>query len=163
MDVNGLICKSSTILTRLFFINPDKRSAVMTKISIFLSLFVLLSIIAGIMSACSPAITYDEQTVRAYADHETEVTLQGLSEANLEKYTLYGDAKFKAAVTQQKLDQLKPNMDEELGNFVSIQFKSIETQGKYIIVHYQANYTKSEVGVRMVFDHDHMVAGQWFE
>ena len=131
---------------------------------------ILLSLLASIMIStilgmitCAPAVTYDEQEVRDYAYPATVTTLEGLSEGNLEKYTQYGNAEFKKAVTQEMLDKMKPNMDEELGDFVSIQFKSIETQGKYIIVHYQAQYTKGEVGVRMVFDQDHLVAGQWFE
>jgi hypothetical protein len=131
---------------------------------------ILLSLLACIMiftivgiAACTPTVTYDEQEVRDYAYPATVTTLEGLSEGNLAKYTQYGNAEFKAAVTQKMLDELKPNMDDELGNFVSIKFKSIEAKGKYIIVHYQAEYTKSEVGVRMVFDQDHLVAGQWFE
>jgi hypothetical protein len=123
---------------------------------------ILLFSICGII-ACAPAITYDEAEVRAFADPETETTLQGLSENDLKKYTEYGNAEFKAAVTQKMLDELKPNMDDELGKFVSIKFKSIEAKDTYIIVHYQAKYTKSEVGVRMVFDQAHLVAGQWFE
>jgi hypothetical protein len=39
----------------------------------------------------------------------------------------------------------------------------LEEQGSYILVHYRAKYEKGEAGIRMVFDEDHLVAGQWFE
>ena len=42
-----------------------------------------------------------------YASEETEVTMQGLSEGSLEKYTRYGSPEFKAAVTQEILDKCK--------------------------------------------------------
>jgi hypothetical protein len=119
-------------------------------------------IISG-LTACQPPVNYDEAAIRAYADPATEITLQGLSEGNLEKYTQYGNAEFKAAVTQKILDTLKPNMDEQLGTYVSREFLRIDGQGEYIFVHYNVKYSKSEVGVRMVFDKDHLVAGQWFE
>jgi hypothetical protein len=135
----------------------------MRKAELLSLLVALLIVIIAAPTGCAPSITYDEAEVRAYTDPRTETTLQGLSEGDLAKYTEYGNSEFKAAVTQKMLDELKPNMDEELGDFVSIQFKSIDTKGNYIIVHYNAKYTKSEVGVRMVFDQDHLVAGQWFE
>jgi hypothetical protein len=98
-----------------------------------------------------------------YAGVATETTLQGLSEDNLEKYTQYGNADFKAAVTQEILDTTAAQINSQLGTYESKEFLSVEVQGPYTIVHYKAKYTKGEIGVRMVFDTEHLVAGQWFE
>lgn len=107
--------------------------------------------------------TGTEAAIRAYADPATTTTLQGLSEDNLAKYTQYADAQFKAAVTQPVLDQTYAQINGQLGAFKSITFLSTEEQQGYTIVHYRATYAKGETGVRMVFDADHKVAGQWFE
>jgi hypothetical protein len=98
-----------------------------------------------------------------YARVATETTLQGLSEDNLEKYTEYGDAQFKEAVTQEILDAASAQIGSQLGAYESVEFLSVEKQSEYTIVHYKAKYAKGEVGVKMVFDADHLVAGQWFE
>jgi len=89
--------------------------------------------------------------------------LQGLSENNLAKYTQYGNAELKAAVTQEILDKATLQINSQLGAYESKEFLRTEEQGGYTIVHYKAKYTKGEVGIRMVFDKDHLVAGQWFE
>jgi hypothetical protein len=98
-----------------------------------------------------------------YAGVATDVTLQGLSEDDLEKYTRYADDQFKDAVIQQILDATSKQINSQLGAYESIEFVSVETQDEYTVVHYKAKYAKGEVGVRMVFDADHLVAGQWFE
>jgi hypothetical protein len=112
-------------------------------------------------TASQPAAT--ETGEPDYARVATETTLQGLSEDNLEKYTRYADEQFKAAVTQQILDTTSKQINSQLGAYESVEFLSVEKQGEYTIVHYKAKYTRGEVGVRMVFDADHLVAGQWFE
>jgi len=115
-------------------------------------------------SPSSPTVTNPEpEAIRAYADPATQTTLQGLSENNLAKYTQNANAQFKAAITQEVLDKTSTQINSQLGNFISITFLSTEKQNAYTIVHYRAKYSKSEVGVRMVFDQDHLVAGQWFE
>ena len=67
-------------------------------------LVILLTIVSG-ATACtsSPSVTSGESAIRAYADPATEMTLQGMSENNLAKYTEYGNFEFKAAVTQEIL------------------------------------------------------------
>jgi len=132
---------------------------------------VTLTLISGAMACKSSSTTTtssttasgDESVVRAYADKATEITLQGLSEDNLSKYTQYGNAAFKAALTQQVLDTTSTQINSQLGSYKSITFLSYEEQQGYIIVHYKAQYSKGETGVKMVFDADHLVAGQWFE
>jgi hypothetical protein len=127
-------------------------------------LIVLLTILGGAVSCqSSSSSNIDESAVRAYADPATETTLQGLSENNLAKYTQYGNPEFKAAVTQEILDEAAAKISGQLGAYESKEFLRIEEQGGYIIVHYRAEYEKGEVGIRMVFDQDHLVAGQWFE
>ncbi len=127
-------------------------------------LVILLTIISGPIackSGSSPAS--DESAIRDYADPATETTLQGLSESNLAKYTQYANSEFKAAVTQEILDKTATQIDSQLGNYVSKEFLRIEEQDGYTIVHYKAKYSKGEMGIRMVFDKNHLVAGQWFE
>jgi len=127
-------------------------------------LVVALALVAG-AAGCgsgSPS-TLDEGEVRAYADPATETTLQGLSEANLDKYVQNGNAEFKSAVTQDLLDQVAAQVAANLGSYVSIEFLRMEQVEGYIIVHYKAHYTEGEVGVRMTFDGDGLVAGQFFE
>ena len=123
----------------------------------------LLIILAGVIACSSPSSNLDETAIRAYADPATEVTLQGLSENDLEKYTRYGNSEFKAAVTQEVFDSAVAKINSQLGSYESKEFLRINEQNGYIIVHYKAKYTKGEVGIRMVFDRDQLVAGQWFE
>jgi hypothetical protein len=130
---------------------------------ISLPVFVLTLLVGVIACESNQSSTLDENTVRAYADPATETTLQGLSENNLAKYTQYGNAVFKAALTQEALDTASAQINSQFGAFKSKEFLSVEEQEGYIIVHYKAKYDKGEVGVRMVFDNDHLVAGQWFE
>lgn len=104
-----------------------------------------------------------EAAIRAYADPATVTTLQGLSENNLAKYTEDADAQFKAALTQTKFEQVYAQINNQLGTFESATFLSTEKQQGYTVVHYQATYSKQAIGVRMVFDQDHLVAGQFFE
>ena len=122
----------------------------------------LVLIISGVI-ACAPAITYDETEVRAYADPATETTLQGFSEGNLAKYTQYGNAQFKEAVTQQIFDDMIQELGSKFGSYVSKDFMKTRSYQDYILVYYKAKFTRVEVTVRMVFDQDHLVAGQWFE
>jgi hypothetical protein len=114
----------------------------------------------------SPATTEPADTETGepeYARMSTEVTLQGLSEKDLEKYTQHANDQFKAAVTQQILDTAAAQINSKYGAYESVEFISVETQDEYTVVNYKAKYTGGEVGVRMVFDADHLVAGQWFE
>ncbi len=137
----------------------------MRKIIGLVSLLVVLLILISGPIACtsnsSPAS--DESAIRDYADPATETILQGLSESNLAKYTQNTNSEFKAAVTQEILDKTATQINSQLGNYASKEFLRIEEQEGYIIVHYTAKYTKGEVGIKMVFDKDHLVAGQWFE
>ncbi len=126
---------------------------------IMVPVFILGTISCKSSSSASP----DENSVRAYADPATETTLQGLSENSLSKYVKYGNAEFKAAVTQQILDTTVAQISDQLGTYVSKEYLRFEEQEGYIIVHYTAEFTKGDVGIRMVFDRDHKVAGQWFE
>ena len=123
----------------------------------------LLIILAGVIACSSLSSNLDETAIRAYADPATEVTLQGLSENDLEKYTRYGNSEFKAAVTQEVFDSAVAKINSQLGSYESKEFLRINEQNGYIIVHYKAKYAKGEVGIRMVFDRDQLVAGQWFE
>ena len=138
----------------------------MRKIVGLVSLLVILLIIISGSVACksSSSPASDEGAIRDYADPATETTLQGLSENNLAKYTQNANLEFKAAVTQEILDE----RGNQLGNYDSKEFLRFEEQEGYIIVHYKATYTESEwesyeVGIRMVFDKDHLVADQGFE
>lgn len=125
---------------------------------------ILLSLIgSGFACQSNTPSPLNESDVRAYADPATETTLQALSENDLTKYTQYGNAEFKAAVTNKVMDETAPLITSRLGNYVSREFLSAEKYQDYIIVHYKAKYTKGETGIRMVFDKDHLVAGQWFE
>jgi hypothetical protein len=104
----------------------------------------------------------DDSAVRAYADAETETTLRGLSENNLAKYTQYGNPAFKAAVTQDVFDKTVAQINSQLGVYVSKEFQSTEIQQGYTVVYYRAKYTNADVNVKMVFDANHQVAGQFF-
>jgi hypothetical protein len=129
-----------------------------------LILVIACGLMTGLASCQSDKSTSPEtDAIRAYADPATETTLQGLSEKDLEKYTRHGNGEFKAAVTQEILTQAADQIETQLGSFSTIEYLRTETQDGYTIVHYRAKYTKGEIGVRMVFDAYHLVAGQWFE
>jgi hypothetical protein len=137
---------------------------VMKTLKLTAILVVALALVAG-AAGCdtgSPS-SLNETEVRAYADPATETTLQGLSEANLEKYVQNGNAEFKAAVTQDPVDQVAAQVAGSLGSYVSIDFLRMEQVEGYVVVHYKTHYTEGEVGVRIAFDGDGLVAGQFFE
>jgi hypothetical protein len=128
----------------------------------FMPIFLLALLGASIIGCGSPTKTAAVPEPD-YARTETETTLQGLSEDDLAKYTRYGDEGFKAAVTQDVLDKAAGPLNDQFGAYESLEYLSTETQGPYTIVHYKAKFAKGELGIRMVFDQDHLVAGQWFE
>jgi hypothetical protein len=142
-----------------------KESRTMIKLFKLMPLvIVILALLGGAVGCKSGSTTNPEQdAILAYADPATETTLQGLSKNNLAKYTQYGSAEFKAAVTQEILDPVAAQINSQLGAYKSKEFLRTEEYQGYIIVHYKAKYEKGEVGVRMVFDTDHLVAGQFFE
>jgi hypothetical protein len=137
----------------------------MIKTTGLISLTVILLSILGGAIACksSPPPIADEGAIRAYADPATETTLQGMSESDLAKYTEHGNAEFKAVVTQEMLNEAASQIGGQLGAYVSKEFLKSEEQDGYTIVHYKAKYENGEMGIRMVFDQDHFVVGQWFE
>ena len=134
-------------------------------LSRLMTVLAISPIIAVATVACEPKPpqTTDVNAIRAYADPATETTLQGLSEADFAKYVQYGNADFKAALTQERFDQTVAPINAQLGRYLSKEFSRTEEQQGYTIVHYEAKFEKAEVGVRMVFDKDQKVAGQWFE
>lgn len=137
----------------------------MKKSYILIPILVILSVLIAGTSACKSgsSSTIDEDTVLAYADPAAETTLQGLSEGNLNKYSEHGNAEFKAAVTQETFDKVADQIENQLGTYVSKEFLSIEEIQGYIVVHYKVKYTKGNIGARLAFDKDHLVAGQYFE
>jgi hypothetical protein len=129
-----------------------------------LSLLSILFMIIGGATACvSTGTPVDETAIRAYADPITDATLKGLSANSLSDYVKSGNAAFKAAVTQSVFDKAVSQINGQLGSYVSVSFLRGEEKDGYVIVHYKATYTKGDVGVRMIFDKDHLLAGQWFE
>ena len=139
----------------------------MKRISGLTTMAVALMGLALIGAACTsksgPTVYPEVAAIRAYADPATQSLLQALSEDNLAKYGQNGNAQFKAALTQDLLDKVSAQINSQLGTFVSATFSSTEKQGQYVIVHYKAKYSRGDVGVRMVFDQDRLVAGQFFE
>ncbi len=128
-------------------------------------LLIALPVLIGSVIACqpNPPSPSDESSVRAFADPATDTTLQGLSESSLAKYTQYGNSQFKAAVTQEVLNQVAAQVSNQFGTYVSKEYLRLEELQGYIVVHYKAKYTKGNVGIKMSFDRDHLVAGQFFE
>ena len=96
-----------------------------------------------------------------YARAEAETTLQGLSEADLEKYTRYGNAEFKNATDQETLDAISDQFYEHLGGFKSIVYLYAVKEDGHIIVHYKANYAEGVVRVEVDFDANHRIAHRW--
>jgi len=127
------------------------------------TLVILIVFVGACSQNASPTNNADAAAIREYADPATKTTLEGLSENNIDKYTQYADEQFKAALTQSVFDKTASQINEQLGILESITFLSTEALGEYIIVHYKVKYAKGEVGVRMVFDREHRVSGQWFE
>jgi hypothetical protein len=124
---------------------------------------ILTALFAAGLVGCGQTTTTPALPEPDYAHAITETTLKGLSDDSLEEYTRYGNADFKAAVTQDILDKTAAQVNSQLGAYESLAYVSTETQDRYTVVHYKAKYAKGEVGVRMVFDQDHLVVGQWFE
>jgi hypothetical protein len=111
----------------------------------------------------TPSTTTSALPEPDYARTPAETMMKAIIADNLEEYVKYGDAQFKAAVTQEILDTVAGPMKTKYGDFESLTYLSTETQDSYVIVHYKAKFAKGEIGLRMVFDQDHLVAGQFFE
>lgn len=124
---------------------------------------VIVMLLGVVLPGCGGSEPPEPSGEPEYAGVATETTLQGLSERDLGEYTRYGNPEFKAAVTQEILDTAAAQISSQLGAYESKEFLYVEEQDEYTIVHYKAKYEKGEVGVRMVFDANHLVAGQWFE
>ncbi len=130
-----------------------------------------IAIVAALgISACSsgqsPSTTAESaeiKAIRAYADPAAETMMRSFQDSSLAEYIQKGDAQFRAAVTQAVFDQVATSMRGQYSNFVSLEFLSTENQQGYLIVHYKAKFQKGQLGLRMVFDADHLVAGQFFE
>ncbi|MFC2008699.1 DUF3887 domain-containing protein [Chloroflexota bacterium] len=137
----------------------------MRQIAHLMPFLIALLTIGGAAIACesNPAPSPDESVVREYADTATDTCLQGLSDHDLAKYTEHANEDFTAAVTQEILDAAATKIDSQLGGYQTIEVLKTEEQEGYVIVHYRATYDKGEVGIRMVFDEDQLIAGQWFE
>lgn len=61
------------------------------------------------------------------------------------------------------LNQVAAQISNQFGAYVSKEYLRLEELQGHIIVHYRAKYTKGNVGIRMAFDKEHLVAGQFFE
>lgn len=112
-------------------------------------------------TSTSQALT--EAEVRAFADPVAANMMEGLSEADLDKYTGNADQQFKNAINQTTLDSSAATLKAQVGDYISIEYKSWEMSDGYIVVHYSVKYSKATIGVRIVFNQDHLVSGQWFE
>ena len=134
-------------------------------------IFVVTLMLAAVLGlvACSsgksPTTTESAEVkaIRAYADPAAETMMRSFQNDSLTEYTKYGDAQFSAAVTAAVFAPVATQMRAQYGDFVSLQFLSTENQSGYIIVHYKAKFQKGQLGLRMVFGADHLVAGQFFE
>ena len=141
----------------------------MKKLLVLFSLLVLvLTTLSGAAcksgSTTTPAATTAETAaIREYADPATETTLQGFSENNRDKYIQNGNPEFKTAVTQKVFDAAYNQVNPQLGAYQSKEFLSTEEKDGYIRVFYKAKYARAEVRVLMVFDKNHLVAGQFFQ
>jgi Protein of unknown function (DUF3887) len=103
----------------------------------------------------------DDSAVRAYADAETETTLQGLNENNRAKYIQYGNPDFQAAVTQQVFDSVVAQINGKYGAYISKEFQSTDFQQGYTVVYYKTKYAKADITIKMVFDSNHQIAGHF--
>ena len=131
---------------------------------LIVTVILAFSVLLGVVScSAKPAGTTEASAVRSYGDPAAKAMMQAITDRDLAKYAQYGNAQFKAAVTQAVFDQLAAQMAAQFGKFVSNEFLSTENQDQYIIVHYKAQFEKGQLGLRMVFDQDHKVAGQFFE
>ena len=85
-----------------------------------ISLTLISAVVVGCKSSSTTSKTTSaaDQAILTYADPATETTLQGLSEDNLAKYTLYASAEFKAALTKIILDKTANNLKSQIGTYV---------------------------------------------
>ena len=131
--------------------------------SIALVILPLAMSLGAVSCSAAPAATTPAEDTRSYADPAADALMQAISSNDMAKYVQYGNPQFKAAVTQAIFDQLATQMESQLGKFVSNEFLSTDKQDQYVIVHYRAKFEKGTLGLRMVFDQDKKVAGQFFE
>ena len=117
--------------------------------------------ISSTTSALTATATSDESAIRAYADAETETTLQGFNENNRAKYIQYWNPDFQAAVTQQVFDAVVAQINGKYGAYISKEFQSTDFQQGYTIVYYKTKYAKADITIKMVFDSNHQIAGHF--
>jgi hypothetical protein len=143
--------------------NKDGKNMRKTGRISLVSVMLAAIIISAVACTSNTTLSAEDNAIRAYADPATETTLQGLSEDNLAKYTQYGDSAFNAALSQAILDSTAVKINNQYGVFISAEFQSTARQQGYTVVYYKAKYAKGSITVKMVFDTDQKVAGQWFQ
>ncbi len=67
------------------------------------------------------------------------------------------------ACTPEMLDAASAQIGGQFGAYQSKEFLRVTEEDGYVVVRYRVRYARGVIGVRMVFDEDHLVAGQWFE
>lgn len=116
----------------------------------------------GTTTTVSPTTTNPGGAL-AQATLAADTMMRSFQDKSLAEYVKYGDAQFKAAVTQAIFDQLATQMQNQYGNFISNTFLSSDNAQGYNIFHFKAVFQKGDVGLRIVLDSDNLVAGQFFE
>jgi hypothetical protein len=129
-----------------------------------LSVILMIVIIGviGCQSGTTKSTTFSESTIRAWADPETETTLQGMFEGNLAKYIQYAAPDIKAAATQEGLDEAVKKNNDYFGTYISVEFVSIGPPGEAFsseqtIVDYKVTFSKGARGVEVIFNKDHQI------
>ncbi len=121
-------------------------------------------LLSGLVFACAPSPA-DIPAIRAYADQETEITLQGLSQNDYTGYSRYFNQKMKDAVTAEVFTRTATLINGAIGGYVSKDFESVQQQGGMTVVVYRAQYSSEPEGVtvKVIFDQDHLITGLWFD
>ncbi len=129
--------------------------------------FAVLALV--LLAACSgsgqPVTGAEREQVLAYSEAKTDNLLAGLNANDYPTFSRDFDDQMRAAMTQAAFGQTQTQVIGKIGKYVSRQVSSVEKNGNFIAVIYDAKFEQDDgVTLRVVFDAAgaHGVSGLWF-
>jgi len=110
----------------------------------------------------------DVAQVREYADPITENILLAMNEGNYTKYSGHFDQTMKNAMPEAVFNETNAMIKSKIGDYVSKEFRKVESKHQFTIVYYKAKFTQEpeDVIVKVVFQEivgEMKVSGLWLD
>ncbi len=139
---------------------------ILARIGLLAGLAILvLTLLAACSTSGQPVTGTERDQVLAYSEAKTDNLLAGLNANDYATFSRDFDDKMRGALTQTAFGQTQSQVVGKIGKYVSRQVSSVEKNGDFIAVIYDAKFEQEEgVTVRVVFNpgNDHQISGLWF-